>query len=97
MPAFRKQREQIRLGAKRQLTLPRRVVSELKLREGDLLEWQVEDGRMELVPMALIPRDQLWFWTPEWQAKEREAGESIKKGRYKTYKNMKEALASLKS
>lgn len=86
----------IRLGAKRQVTLPRRAVSRLKLREGDYLEMRVAEDRIELVPMAMIPRDQLWYWTPEWQAKEKEADQSIRKGRYKTYKSMKEALASLK-
>ena len=29
----------------------------------------------------LIPKDQAWFWTPEWQAKEREADEDIRLGR----------------
>ena len=29
----------------------------------------------------LIPKDQAWFWTPEWQAKEREADEDIRMGR----------------
>ena len=94
MPATKSSR--IRLGAKRQLTLPRRTLAKLKLEVGDYLEVLVDEHRIELIPLAMIPRDQLWFWTPEWQTKEREADESIRKGRYKTYRNMKEALASLK-
>ena len=33
---------------------------------------QIVDGK--------IDPDQLWFWTPEWQAKEREVDESISRG-----------------
>ena len=86
----------IRVGAKRQLTLPRHALAKLRLREGDFLEIRVENDRIELIPLAMIPRDQLWYWTPEWQAMEREADESLHKGRYKEYKSMKEAIASLK-
>lgn len=97
MPTPRRERHRIRLGAKRQLTLPRRALAKLRLREGDYLELRVTDDHIELVPLAMIPRDQLWFWTPEWQAKEREADEDLAKGRYKIYKNMREAISSLKS
>ena len=31
--------------------------------------------------MKRIPRDQAWFWTKEWQQREREADEDIKQGR----------------
>ena len=48
----------------------------------------------------LIPKDQLWFWTKEWQKKEREASNAIKKGRisgpYSTKKELRSALALLK-
>ena len=29
--------------------------------------------------------DQAWFWTPEWQAKEREADEAIARGDVRTF------------
>ncbi|MCL4523869.1 MAG: AbrB/MazE/SpoVT family DNA-binding domain-containing protein [Acidobacteria bacterium] len=86
----------IRVGAKRQVTLPREVTRKLRLNEGDDLELRVQDGRIELVPLALIPRDQLWFWTPEWQAKEREADEDKAAGRVKRFKSAKALIASLK-
>jgi AbrB family looped-hinge helix DNA binding protein len=86
----------IRVGAKRQLTLPKEVTRKLRLNEGDDLELRVLDGRIELVPLALIPRDQLWFWTPEWQAMEREADEDKAAGRVKSFKSAKKLIASLK-
>jgi hypothetical protein len=30
-------------------------------------------------PTRQLPRDQAWFWTEEWQAREREADEAIAK------------------
>ncbi|MBU1486962.1 hypothetical protein KKH56_02780 [bacterium] len=39
--------------------------------------------------LVVIPEqddDQAWFWTPEWQAKEREADEDLRAGRYKRFK-----------
>ncbi|HEV8385553.1 MAG TPA: AbrB/MazE/SpoVT family DNA-binding domain-containing protein [Candidatus Acidoferrales bacterium] len=86
----------IRVGAKRQVTLPREITRKLRLNEGDDLEVRIQDDRIELVPLALIPRDQLWFWTPEWQAMEREADEDKAAGRVKRFKSAKALIASLK-
>ena len=35
---------------------------------------------MILRPLATIDRSQAWFWTPEWQAGEREATEQARRG-----------------
>ncbi|MGH9861395.1 MAG: AbrB/MazE/SpoVT family DNA-binding domain-containing protein [Candidatus Acidiferrales bacterium] len=94
MPALKGNR--IRVGAKRQLTLPRRAAARLNLRAGDYVEVRVRDDRIELIPMAMIPRDQLWFWTPEWQAGEREADEDIKAGRVEAFDSAEELIRSLR-
>lgn len=41
--------------------------------------------------------EQAWFWTPEWQAGEREADEDIAAGRYERYHSMEEFTASLRA
>jgi antitoxin MazE len=98
MPAPRaKGTARIRLGAKRQLTLPSDALTKMRLKEGDTLELRVHEDRIELVPMALVPRDQLWFWASEWQEKEREADQDLAAGRFQEFKSAKKALASLKS
>jgi AbrB family looped-hinge helix DNA binding protein len=96
-PARTKGAPRIRLGAKRQVTLPPEAVSKMRLKEGDTFEMRVLDDRIELVPMALVPRDQLWFWTPEWQDMEREADADLAAGRVRDYKSAKKAIAGLKS
>ena len=39
--------------------------------------------------------DQWWFWTPEWQQKEREADEDLAAGRTTRYDSDEEFLAAL--
>ena len=67
--------------ARGQVTLPAQVRLALGLREGDNLLVTIEQGRIVLIPAALIPRDQAWFWTPEWQAGEREVEVDLAHGR----------------
>ena len=50
---------------------------------------------MKIVPTMIIDPSQAWFWTKEWQEKEKEAEEDLKKGRRKTFKNTKETIKHL--
>ena len=68
------------LRARGQVTLPAQVRMDLGLREGDSFLITVEHGRVVLTPAALIPRDQQRFWTPEWQAGERQVDADIAAG-----------------
>lgn len=42
-----------------------------------------------------IPEDQKWFWTPEWQAGEREVDEQLARGEYVEFDSAQEAIAYL--
>ena len=53
--------------------------------------------RVELIPARLVPRDQVWFWTPEWQKKEREADVDIAAGRLKEFESVDDLLKDLRS
>lgn len=85
-----------RIGPKHQITIPKDVFEELNLEVGDFLEAGIEDNTIVLVPKKLIPKDQAWFWTKEWQKREREADEDIREGRligpFKSVKEFKKAL-----
>ncbi len=39
--------------------------------------------------------DQAWYWTPEWQEKERQADEDKAAGRFKEYSSMDDFIADL--
>ena len=84
------------LRAKGQLTLPDDVRKAAKLQEGDLIEAEVtENGEVILRPLATVHRSQAWFWTPEWQAGEREATEQIQRGEVTRYESDDDFLDSL--
>jgi AbrB family looped-hinge helix DNA binding protein len=89
--------EAVRLGAERQVTIPHRISKALHLKEGDHLLMRLVGQRVEMIPVSLIPRDQLWFWTPEWRKKEREADEALARGDYKETDSVDALLKDLKS
>jgi hypothetical protein len=55
----------------------------------------VRDGEVVLTPASVVPRDQAWFWTPEWQAGEVQADADIAAGRVTRQASDAEFLASL--
>lgn len=55
----------IQTDARRRITLPPKT----GVKPGDTLELEtLPDGRMLLVPVATIPKHQLWAWAPEARA-----------------------------
>ncbi|MBI4454846.1 MAG: AbrB/MazE/SpoVT family DNA-binding domain-containing protein [Acidobacteria bacterium] len=135
-----------KVGPKHQITIPKEVFDDLNLEVGDLLEAEVERGKIVLVPKrltekapaarltareqnilmkakkkiekirkepirsegltleeakiaaktALIDKDQIWWWTEEWQKGEREAATELKAGkRVGPFTNAEELIASL--
>ena len=64
-----------------QVTLPAAVRRELRIEEGDYVEVTVEDDVIVLAPKKLIDKSQAYFWSPSWQAAERQASEDIASGR----------------
>lgn len=69
-----------KIGPKHQVTIPKAVFERLELDVGDYLDVRVQGTVITMVPQKLIPKDQAWFHTPEWQRKEREADEAIERG-----------------
>ena len=70
----------VKIGPKHQVTIPKDVFQKLRLATGDFLDVQATDEGILMVPQTFVPKDQAWFHTPEWQAKEREADEAIARG-----------------
>ena len=83
--------------AKGQVTIPAAVREAARLEEGDPVEVEIVDGGILLRPMKVIDASQAWFWTPEWQEKEREADEDIAAGRVERFESDEEFLAALEA
>jgi AbrB family looped-hinge helix DNA binding protein len=79
-------------------TLPEEVRASLGLGPGDfvLLE-RTDRGTYELVPAALVPRDQLWFHHPEVQRRIRKAEDDLAAGRTQVTHSVEEAQVLLDS
>ena len=84
-----------KLGQNYQVALPRDIVKTLHLHINDYLDIEVRNDKIILEPQIVIPRDQAYFYTPEWQKEEKQAQEDIKKGRVTKTKNVKELFKEL--
>lgn len=78
------------------ITIPQDIREQLDLQEGDQLVVAVEDGRIVLTPASVVPDDQAWFWSSEWQSKEREVDEALAEGEHgETYADGESFLRAL--
>jgi antitoxin PrlF len=80
---------------KGQITIPRRIRDAAHLEEGDPVEVAVVDEGILIRPQKVIDSTQAWFWTPAWQAGEREASEDIARGRTHIYRDGEDFVRSL--
>lgn len=89
----------MRISSKRQISIPKHVMTTLNLKPGDEIDIQIEDGIARLLPVSTIkvPREQAWFWTKEWQEKERQADEDIASGTFRDFENLDALLKDLHS
>lgn len=83
------------LRAKGQLTLPEDIRKAARLEEGDLFDAELTADGILLRPQRLIDATQAWFWSPEWQAGEREADADLAAGRVESFASEDELLGAL--
>jgi AbrB family looped-hinge helix DNA binding protein len=85
-----------RVRPKGQVTLPSEIRNLLGLNVGDDLAFSLnEQGQVIITRLEVIPPDQAWFWTEQWQKAEREAQADIDAGRVHRYANIDEAVSAL--
>jgi len=84
------------LRAKGQLTLPDDIRKAARLEEGDLLEAELTPDGILLRPQKLIDATQAWFWTPAWQAGERQADADQAAGRVESFGSGEEMIDALR-
>ncbi len=86
------------LRAKGQLTIPTAIREAVQLEEGDPIEFEIVPEGILLRLDSKKDRDpsQAWFWTPEWQAGERQASADLAAGRSTRHETDEDFLAALK-
>ena len=80
-----------------QITLPNDIVKKLDLKTGDNLEITTEEDKIIIKPVLVIDRSQSWFWTKEWQKKERDVEEEIKQVKINKAKDVEDLIKKLES
>ena len=83
------------MRAKGQMTIPAEIREAARLEEGDPIEVERVPEGILLRPKKLIDATQAWFWTPAWQAGEREASEEVRAGLGTVYESDDDFLRSL--
>jgi AbrB family looped-hinge helix DNA binding protein len=86
-----------RLRAKGQVTLPEEIRTAAHLEEGDLLDAEITSEGILLRPQKVIDATQAWFWTPEWQAGEREVDADLAAGRVEKFESGEAFVTALRS
>lgn len=89
----------MRISSKRQIAIPKQIMEALNLNPGDEIDIRIEDGTARLLPITTlkVPRDQAWFWTKEWQEKERQADEDIAAGKFRDFESLDALMKELHS
>jgi len=87
----------MRISQKRQISIPKRVMESLNLKPGDEVDFEVYSDGARIVPIKTIkvPREQGWFWTPEWQQMEKEVDLELASGQYRDFDNLSDLLKEL--
>jgi AbrB family looped-hinge helix DNA binding protein len=79
----------VKIGASRQVAIPKKIHEELHLRAGDYLEIELRNGTLVLTPKALVDK--------HLEERLSEAFDDIKKGRVRgPFKSAKEVVQSLR-
>jgi AbrB family looped-hinge helix DNA binding protein len=87
--------EQILGAGSGAVTLPAEIREALQVRSGDEIEFSVDEhGTVTVRGFTSIPTDQAWFFTPSWQAGERQADEQVAGGEGDFYASDEDFLAS---
>ena len=81
-----------------QITLPSNLRKNLRIAEGDYLEVEKQDSQLILKPVKMVPTDEAYFHTKEWQKGEVQADKDRKKGDVLgPFDNLKNGLKALKT
>ena len=81
----------IEMRSKAQITMPREIVSQLNLSEGDKFEVSIKDGAIFFVPVAVYPKS----YVEALEAAAAETAEAYKRGNIPAFDKPEDLLASL--
>ncbi len=89
--------ELVKVNPYGQVTIPNELRKKIHCRPGDYMEvdFKEKEKTILLRPAIVINPSQSYFWTKEWQEKEKEADGDIKAGSVKKFKSAKALIKEL--
>ncbi|MEW6696495.1 MAG: AbrB/MazE/SpoVT family DNA-binding domain-containing protein [Bacillota bacterium] len=77
------------------ISIPKDIREQLDINEGDVLDIRLDNNKIIIEPMKLVPTSQAYFWSDEVQKDLLEAKEDVNSGRTREFKNIDEFLDGL--
>lgn len=74
------------------ISIPREIRESLFIREGDVLDIRLDDNKIIIEPMKLVPSSQAYFWCDKTQNDLLEAKKDVESGNTREFKTVKEFL-----
>lgn len=84
-----------KIGQSFQVAIPKEIVRRLNLKADDYVDIVVSGGRIIMEPQVVVPKDQAYFYTSEWQVEESQAQKDIQAGRYTRARNLDELFEEI--
>lgn len=85
-----------RIRKNHQITLPKKIMKEYHISEGDSIEFVKKGDVFVIEPRKTIDPRQGWYWTKKWQAEMKEAEDDIKAGNISSFDTMEDMIKGLK-
>ncbi|WP_368490470.1 AbrB/MazE/SpoVT family DNA-binding domain-containing protein [Clostridium sp. BJN0013] len=83
------------LREKSQVTIPKEIMKKLNLKIGDSIDIDIEDNKIVIKPVVIVPKEQAWFWSEEWQQDEKQADKDINNGNTRKFNSAQELFEDL--
>lgn len=78
------------------ISLPREIREQLDINEGDVLDIRMDNNKIIIEPMKLIPSSQAYFWSETSQNDMLEAKNDVDSGNVREFNNVSEFLDGIK-
>jgi len=78
------------------ISLPREIREQLNINEGDVLDIRMDNNKIIIEPMKLVPSSQAYFWSDKIQKDMLEAKNDVDSGNVREFKTISEFLDGIK-
>lgn len=78
------------------ISLPKEIREQLDINEGDVLDIRMDNNKIIIEPMKLIPSSQAYFWSETSQNDMLEAKNDVDSGNVREFNNVNEFLNGIK-